>query len=426
MISELDKYIKYNDFIKKKLNNRFVYSKTIKYFKNFNYRISRTLLFFLKIVAIIVRPFLKKIEPELCDILVYPNSKNHLTRSKELWQNLESKGYKISYFNASQKYLIKYIFSYKIDFDRKIHYKIFFHHAFAKYITQKYKFKLICDYHNFEITSALIKKALNESQKSIFIPHGKIRNSYRHSCFTFDYYLVFGESSIEKINENKLRLGNTKLIKSGSIFIPKDFKLEICRNYKNILFFSNWGISYHTESKLGFNIVLNWIKEHPEFHLYIRLHPLEDGKYVKEKTKNLRNVFVQDKSLTLKKSLENISLTIATGSNASIEAALLNRPSVVSLDKEYIQDSEDVFESDSNFFIENYFPKRARNSKELQQRIEQVYENYDFYLQQCKEYVKYHLEYTVDASLYTATIIEKIYLNNHHFPYTKVLENFDL
>lgn len=425
MTPDYRKLIKYNEFIKIKLENRFVYSSFRRFIKISLYKITRFGLFFLKLAAIAIKLFLKKIEPEFCDILVYPNSKNHLKRSMELWHNLESRGYKILYFNAGPKYLIKYIFKYKINFDRKMHHKIFFHHAFAKYITQKYKFKLICDYHNFEVTSALIKMELNKNQKNIFIPHGKARNSYRHSCFTFDYYLVFGESSIEKIKENKLRLGNTKLIKTGSVFIPKDFNLDICRNYKNVLFFSNWAVSYHSESKRGFEIVLDWAKHHPEFNLYIRLHPLEDGKYVTEQVKGIRNVYVQDKSLKLKQSLENISLTIATGSNASIEAALLNRPSIISLDKQYIKDSENVFESDSNFYIENYFPKRAGNSKELQQRIEQVYENYDFYLKQCKEYVKYHLEYTMAASRHTATIIEEIYLKDHHFSFTEVSENFD-
>ena len=272
----------------------------------------------------------------------------------------------------------------------------------------------------------MIKDELNEKQQNIFIPHGKIRNSYRHSCFTFDYYLVFGESSIEKIIENKLRLGNTKLVKTGSAFIPENFKLDVCRNYKNILFFSNWAVDHHPESKRGFEIVVNWAITQPEYNLYIRLHPLEDGNYVKEKVKGIKNIFVQDKSLTLKQSLKNISLTIATGSNASIEAALLNRPSVVALDRDFIPESEDVYESDNNFYLEKYFLERAKNAEQLHERIKQIFRNYDFYLEQCKKYVKYHLEFSTDASQYIAEIIEKIYINDDNFSFTEISENFDL
>jgi len=420
------KYIKYNYFIKRKLNNRFTYSKTTKILKNIVFSLSRILLFILKYIAIIVRPFLKEIKPEECDILVYPNSKSHLERSKETWQMLENKNYKVLFFLADKNYLLKYVFKYKINFDKKVSYQIFFHHAFAKYITQKFKFKIICDYHNFEITSALIKKELNKNQKNIFIPHGKIRNSYRHSCFTFDYYLVFGNSSIEKIKENKLRLGNTKLVKTGSVFIPNNFNLPICLNFKNVLFFSNWAVSYHPESKRGFEIVVNWAKNNPDYNLFIRLHPLEDGKYVEEKTKDIKNIFVQNKSLSLKQSLENVSITIASASNASIESALLNRPSLVALDVKYNKNSKNVYESDNNFYLESYFPERARNAEQLHQRIEQVTKDYNFYLQQCKNYVKYHLEYTNNARKQTSQIIEKIYLNKIDFEYTEILENFDL
>jgi len=426
MNPKYQKLIKYNDFIKLKLENRFVYSSFDRFIKIVFYKITRLGLFFLKIYAILINPFLKKIDSEICDILVFPNSKNHLNRSKTIWEILENKGYKIIYFNKNNRYLTKFIFKYKVNFDKNVPYKVFFHHAFARYLTQKYKFKVICDYHNFEVSSAFIKQELKDSQKSIFIPHGKIRNSYRHSCFTFDYYFVFGKSSVEKIKENKFRHGNTRVIKAGSAFIPPNFNRDVCTNFKNILFFSNWAISYHPESKRGFEIVLNWAKLHPEYNLYIRLHPLEDGKYIKQQTLGIKNIIVQDKSLSLKQSLENISLTIATGSNASIEAALLNIPSVVVLDKTYIKDSEDVFEADSNFYIESFFPKRAKNADELNNRISQVYENYSFYLQQCKKYVEYHLEYTSNASKFIAETIDKIYKDKIDFPYIEIKENIKI
>ena len=297
---------------------------------------------------------------------------------------------------------------------------LFVEHAFARFITQKYKFKLLCDYHNFEIASVLIKQELSAGQKNIFIPHGKIRNSFKHSIFTFDYYFVFGESSTEQILNNPARLGSTKIVKTGSAFIPEDFKLPVCRNFKKVLFFSNWAVDKHPESNRGFEIVCRWAAQHPEYTLYIRLHPLEDGKYVSEQTKDIANVVVQDKSLSLKESLENVSLTIATGSNASIEAALLNRPSIVALDKDYNPKSADEFESDSNFRIESYFPERARNSEELHERINRVTDNYDYYLRKCEEYASYHLERKQDAREYAAGILEKIMHGKEDFPFMSV------
>lgn len=420
------KLIKYNEFVKLNLKNRFVYNKTKKRVNQLLFRVSRLVLFFFKFFIVVIKPFLKKIDKQKCDILVWGNSANHLKRSARVWELLQEKGYKVEFFIPGNDFLTKYALKFKINYDLKVPHQVFFHHVFAKYVVQKYDFKILCDYHNYEVASAFIKKELNQTQKSVFIPHGKIRNSYRHSCFTFDYYLVFGESSIEKIKENKIRLGNTKLVKTGSAFIPENFNLEICRNFKNILFFSNWAISHHPESNRGFKIVLEWAKRNPDYNLFIRLHPLEDGKYVSEQTKNLKNIIVQDKSLTLKQSLENVSLTIATASNASIEAAMLNRPSLVALDRDYNPLSSDVYESDSNFYLENYFPKRARNSSELSERINQIYSNYDFYLQKCKEYVKYHLEYTNNSSEVIAETIEKFYNNKSNFKFVEINDNLSL
>ncbi len=419
-------YIKYNKFIHSKLDNRFVYSGFKQKIKTLKFHISRISLFFLKISAIAVRPFLKEIKVEDCDILVYPNSENHLNRSKNVWEILEKEGYKINYFLAPKNYLTRFIFKYKIDFDKNVPYQIFFHHAFAKYISQKYKFKLMVDYHNFELVSAFSFDELKAHQKSVFLPHGKIRNSYRHSCFTFDYYFVFGESSVDKIKENPNRLGSTKLVKTGSAFIPPDYNLPECRNFKNVLFFSNWAVGYHPESKRGFEIATNWAKQHPDYKLFIRLHPLEDGIYVRQQTAGMNNVFVQDKSMSLKESLKNVSLTIATGSNASIEAALMNRPSAVALDKEYIPDSDNVWESDNNFYLEKYFPKRARTPEELHERITEITDNYDFYLIQCKKYVKYHLEYGTDSARKIAKNINSILKGEEDFEYIKIQENFNL
>jgi hypothetical protein len=409
MNPEYRKLIQYNEHVKLILENRFVYSKFKKIIRIIWYKFSRLNLYLLKLFAILVRPFLKEITSEDCDILVFANSANHLKRSMIVWEELEEKGYTIAYYIKTVNFLTKYIFKYKISFDKKTPYKLFFHHAFARYLSQKYNFRIICDYHNFEVTSALINIELKNDQLNIFIPHGKIRNSYRHSCFTFDYYLVFGESSVEKIFENRFRLGNTKLIKAGSAFIPTDFELDICKNFNHVLFFSNWAVAYHPESKRGFEIVREWARTHPELTLYIRLHPLENGLFVKEHTKDIKNIIIQDKSLSLKESLRDVSVAIATASNASIEAAVLNRPSLIVLDREYIPESEDVYESDNNFFIESYFPKRARNANELHDRFNELLEKYDYYIDQCKKYVNYHLENSTNGGKYIAEIIDKIY-----------------
>lgn len=417
--------IRFHRNIKFKIISRFARSKAHYLYLKTIYGMYQLLLLFIKAAAVLCRPLLPKIQPQSCDILVFANSKNHLKRSRGLWDILEKKGFIIKYYCGAPNFPPKFLFKNKIPFNPKVPSALFIDHAFARFLTQKYRFQLICDYHNFETASVLIKQELSESQKNIFIPHGKIRNSFKHSVFTFDYYLAFGESSLEQILNNPARLGSSKIVKTGSAFIPENFELPVCRNSRKVLFFSNWAVDKHPESNRGFEILINWAVQHPEYTVYIRLHPLENGKYVREKTAKISNMIVQDKSLSLKESLENVSIAIATGSNASIEAAILRRPSVVVLDKDYNPDSADEFESDSNFRIERFFPERARNADELHERITRVTDNYNFYLKKCEEYASYHIERPHDARPYMADVIEKIYHGREDFPFTPVLQNIE-
>ncbi len=383
-------------------------------------------LFFLKYTILLINPLLPKIKSIQCDILVWGDYKGQIKRSENLWNKLRKKGYKIEYYSQETSFPPKFLFKQRLDLNPKIPAAIFINYVLAKLITTKYNFSILADYHNFEITSVLIKNELKPSQKNIFIPHSIIFNTYKHSTFTFDYYFVFGKSSVENIKKNTSRLGSTKLVEAGSAFIPKNFSLPNCHNYKNILFFSNWAIHKYRESNKGLQIALNWAKKHQDYNLFIRLHPLENEAYIKKATKNIPNVIIQNKSLSLKASLLNISICLTTISTATVEAAILNRPSLVVLDVIFDPNSDNILKADSYLQLEKFFPKRAGNADDLHKRILQISNNYDFYVQKCKEYANFHIAQPHKATEYMAEVIEKIYHNKIDFPYIEIPQNIKI
>ncbi len=166
---------------------------------------------------------------------------------------------------------------------------------------------------------------------------------------------------------------------------------------------------------------MDWIKVHPEYNLFIKLHPVEKGDYVRNTVKDIKNVQVLDKKTTIKEALKEVSMVIIPWSAASVEAALVRRPSVVVNHKPYDKESDDYVVSDKFLYLEDFFPKRATNSTELHDRIQNISNNYDHYLKKCDEFVAYHLAKTTDSTEYIAEIIDKIYNNNDkNIPVTEV------
>jgi CDP-glycerol glycerophosphotransferase (TagB/SpsB family) len=220
------------------------------------------------------------------------------------------------------------------------------------------------------------------------------------------------------LNANKVRIGSTKAIKSGSPFIPPDFCLPPNFSKEKILFTSIWteksNINWHRKN---LEIIKEWIQEHIEYKLFIKLHPIENPSLINSMFGEISNVEILDRSISLKDALKEVSLVVSSWSNATIEAAVLNRPSIVI-------DYSDL--RDNNLRIEEYFLPRAKNPEELQNRIDTIFTNYESYLNSCKAYAQYHLEYTTHSLSYMSSCLKSIIEGREDFPYSFVEEDLSV
>jgi len=376
--------------------------------------------FFIKILVIVCSIFVKKrkIALENLDYLILFNHDINQQRSQTLWKALEEKGYKIKKINYNRPFGFK-------DLKKAIIYSetfsstsliIYLNKLRIDFLAKKYNPKVICTFIFHSEVPTLLRNFFKDS-KVVFIPHGVTPFVNSHSNFDFDYSIIFGESSVRNIASKKVRFGSTKVIKIGSPFKSNFQSLNSNKNKKAILYFSTWGNHVIKEYSDNFEIFLDWAKTQNTYDIYIKLHPSEDPKYVKARFDKMTNIKILSKDISFSDALKPVSLVIGTRTNASIEAAVMNIPTLVVNNSKYDLYSENVFCNDKYLYLEKFFPKRSQNADQINTTIKEIFENYEFYLQKCKEFANFHLEHLEDSNNYYIDVLEKIHQRNESFEY---------
>lgn len=347
-----------------------------------------------------------------CDIMLLHESKKVIKLHENFYKAIETRGFKIEHdvLQNNMKVVINRMLS-------KTAYRIpaafFIEACYAEYIVKKYKPKIMITFMDNSILSTFLKIKMKDYGQVINIAHGITADTFRFSMFDFDYVFLFGQSSLDRIARNKVRFGNTKAVLTGSIFINNDYYLPPNKEKKNIIFISSW-IPKQIRAVIlrNFAILREYAQQHKEYQFFIKLHPLEDRSVWEKISYGISNITILDQETGLKEAIGNVSLIIHQWSNASIEAALLNRPSI-SLNSGKMHDD---YLSGDKFFL----PK-ATDVQSLHERICKIHENYDYYLKKCKEYASYHLE-RIDSIEYACDCIESIYYGREDFPIYPITE----
>ena len=233
----------------------------------------------------------------------------------------------------------------------------------------------------------------------INIAHALTSNSTRCSIFTFDYYFVFGPSSIDHIAENPIKVGCANIIAGGSTNIHDAFDAAANAD-GDILYFSDWlAPGLEEPIKDNMRMIAEWAESH-HVALRVKLHPLEQEAVIKGIFANVENVEFVDRGLSIQSALENASIAIVHWSCASLEAAVMRRPVIVA------NRADDI--GDEFLELENYFPQRARTPSELASRIDEVKRNYMHYVAQGEHFAERHLAKRYDAQEFIADAIRAI------------------
>lgn len=301
-----------------------------------------------------------------------------------------------------------------------IPFKYVFNASYIQHIVETYHAKIIITDRNGSIYSSLLKEANQPYGQLVHMAHCVATDNFgRFSMIDYDYYFLYGTSSLDKIMNRQVRYGSTKAVLTGPYFSNKDFNLKKNEASKNILLF---GIYPDLEKKENYqaiyDIMKDWAEQNSDYTLYIKPHPRSKSDYWKKASQSIKNIVVLDATEKITACLNNISITLSIYTNAVIDSALLNRPSLLVC-------PDNMDELGDELDLEKFYLPRATNPEQLQSNISTMLNNYSHYVSQATKFAKYHLEYQQDSIEYIADCLLSITNNQEDFPIIEIDEKMD-
>jgi len=266
------------------------------------------------------------------------------------------------------------------------------------FLLQKYNPKVVLFMQNSGLLPAIIR---NSTQKvvTVNLSHGITYSDDSFSMFDYDYYFMFGRSSINFARQNRKRFGTTKAILAGSPFIDTQLlRMDNGETGNSIVYFSQWlAPEFVDEIQFSNNIVCEFADRNRHRKIVIKLHPLEDEGFWKKKSILVNNLEIINGTEEIVSILEKSTLSLIAWSNAAIESTIAARP-FIAIDnngraEEYLK-------------VGKYFPV-VNSVENLELAIENIESSYAYYITACRDFVKQHVQKLDDSQGYISkTIIE--------------------
>ena len=257
--------------------------------------------------------------------------------------------------------------------------------AHAEWLIQRYAPKVLLNDRNGTLYSPFLHAAIRRQQGyMIQLSHATtLEASRRLDMNDYDYYFLFGRSSLEALEARPLRFGNSTVLLTGSHMIDQSFDLPPADRTKRVVLIL--GVGPDKEKKAGYlrtyALLRDWASEHPDYLVIIKSHPRSTVPFWREAAETLVNINVLPPETTLPKALEQASLVVNIMSNAVIEAALAGRPIIYC----NLSEERDIFSQ------EQYFGASTNNVDAFQAKIASIEANFDSHCERSRKFSNFHL-----------------------------------
>ena len=254
----------------------------------------------------------------------------------------------------------------------------------AQYIIKKYSPKVIVTDRNGDLCSPFLKQHLQRHGKVIHLPHSVLTaESNKYSMIDYDFYCLYGKSSLEHLQSLNNKFGNCEVILAGSYLFDHDFFLpKATPNLKILLLGMGPAMEEDPSYFRYYEILSEWFIRNPSFSLDVRLHPRSQHRFWLELSNKYKNINVRPTNESFQKSCIDSYMCVTTYTNAVVDAALLGRPSLLFCGTEI----------DDHLQIEKYFSARVSNIDNLDSTIKNYKTNLGHFQRQASNFAKYHVE----------------------------------
>lgn len=272
--------------------------------------------------------------------------------------------------------------------------------AHAMWVVERYQPHVLLNDRNGSLYSPFLRLALATRQcPLVHLAHATtVEGSRRLSMNDYDYYLLFGPSSLQALQGRKLRFGTSTTALTGSHMIDQSYDLPAADPFVRSMLILGVGPDKEKESgyQRTYGLLRDWAREHSQYRVLVKSHPRSSVPFWQEAEKTLANVKVISSACPLAQALEQASLVVNIMSNAVIEAALAARPVI------YCNLSEDC----DVFAQERFFGLAITSPAELQSRVLAIEKDFSSYVEKARAFGAFHLAHGSDGLVKTVQALQ--------------------
>jgi hypothetical protein len=343
------------------------------------------------------------IVPESCDFLLLQSSPRVilLQRKKPFIAALRSRGHRLIETALPE---MRDLFASRM-FKRPPHpvpLRYFACAAHAAWLVAKYQPKILLNDRNGSLYSPFLRLALNsEGRLLVHLAHSTtVEASRRLGMNDYDYYFLFGRSSLKALLARKLRFGDTTAVLAGSHMVDDSYALPASDPaLKTVLVL---GLGPDKEKVAGYQatyaLLSDWAARHSEYRVIVKAHPRSRMEFWGEAERCLSNVQVLPPECTLAQALGMASIVVNIMSNAVIEAALAKRPVLFV----HCGNAKDILSQ------RQFFGGQIDTVDALEQGVQALEQDYALSRQRSEAFADYHLASGMDGLRQNVSDLERL------------------
>lgn len=274
--------------------------------------------------------------------------------------------------------------------------------AYAEWLVEHHQPRVLLNDRNGSLYAPFLRLALNARQRVlVHLAHATtVEGSRRLGMNDYDYYFLFGRSSLEALQARALRFGTSTAVLAGSHMIDRTFDLSPADPELRVLLVLGVGPDKEREPSYQrtYQLLRDWAAQTPDYRILIKAHPRSQVPFWQDAARALDNVRVLPRECGLAEALAQASVVVNIMSNAVIEAALARRPVI------YVNASgeRDIFAQTA------YFGGGVDSVAELVLQVSSIEHDYLGATVRSADFAIHHLAYDFAGLQQTMELLETV------------------
>ena len=275
--------------------------------------------------------------------------------------------------------------------------------AYAQWLVEYHQPRILLNDRNGSLYAPFLRLALNaRGSRLVHLAHATtVEGSRRLGMNDYDYYFLFGQSSLEALQARELRFGTSTAVLAGSHMIDSTYELPPADpSQRTILIL---GVGPDKEKEAGYQatyvLLRDWAAAHPEYQVLVKAHPRSQVPFWQQAAAELANLRVLPRECGLAEALAQSSLVVNIMSNAVIEAALSGRPVL------YVNASGEV----DIFGHSRFFGEAVTSPERLTAAVAAIEYDYARQVLQAEGFAHHHLAHGGRGLVHNLKLLESLF-----------------